>query len=64
MPEQQHVAIIDLGSNTARVVVISATPGYSYRLEDEIREVVRLRQGMTDEGLAEDAVRQIGRAHV
>ncbi|MFN8465583.1 MAG: Ppx/GppA phosphatase family protein [Caldilineaceae bacterium] len=57
MPEQ-HVAIIDLGSNTARVVVISATPGYSYRLEDEIREVVRLRQGMTDEGLAEDAVRR------
>lgn len=34
------------------------TPGYSYRLEDEIREVVRLRQGMTDEGLAEDAVRR------
>ena len=58
MPEQQHVSIIDLGSNTARVVVISATPGYSYRLEDEIREVVRLRQGMTDEGLAEDAVRR------
>ena len=58
MPEQQHVAIIDLGSNTARVVVISATPGYSYRLEDEIREVVRLRQGMTDEGLAEEAVRR------
>src|SRR4051794_11383241 len=58
MPEQQRVAIIDLGSNTARVVVMSATPGYSYRLEDEIREVVRLRKGMTDEGLAEDAMRR------
>lgn len=58
MPEQQHVAIIDLGSNTARVIVVSATPGYAYRLEDEIREVVRLRQGMTDEGMAEDAMQR------
>lgn len=58
MPEQQHVAIIDLGSNTARLVVMSATPGYAYRLEDEIREVVRLRQGMTDEGLAEEAMQR------
>jgi exopolyphosphatase/guanosine-5'-triphosphate,3'-diphosphate pyrophosphatase len=58
MPEQQHVAIIDLGSNTARVVVMRATPGYSYRLEDEIREVVRLRQGMTEEGLAEEAMQR------
>jgi exopolyphosphatase/guanosine-5'-triphosphate,3'-diphosphate pyrophosphatase len=58
MPEQQHVAIIDLGSNTARVVVMRATPGYSYRLEDEIREVVRLRQGMTEEGLAAEAMQR------
>ncbi len=43
----QHIAVIDLGSNTARLVVFKATPGNSYRLEDEIREVVRLRQGMT-----------------
>jgi len=52
------VAIIDLGSNTARVVVMSAIPGYAYRLEDEIREVVRLRQGMTDEGLAAEAMKR------
>ena len=52
----QRVAIIDLGSNTARLVVMSAVPGYSYRLEDEIREVVRLRQGMTREGLSDAAV--------
>ncbi len=58
MPEQQHVAIIDLGSNTARVVVMSAIPGYAYRLEDEIREVVRLRQGMTDDGLAAEAMQR------
>ena len=50
-----HVAVIDLGSNTARLVLIAAIPGYSYRLQDEIREVVRLRQGMTKTGLAEEA---------
>ena len=58
MPNQQHVAIIDLGSNTARVVVMNATPGHAYRLEDEIREVVRLRQGMTDEGLSAEAMQR------
>lgn len=49
-------AIIDFGSNTVRLVVMSAIPGYSYRLEDEIREVVRLRQGMTEEGLSDEAM--------
>jgi exopolyphosphatase / guanosine-5'-triphosphate,3'-diphosphate pyrophosphatase len=56
MPDPQRVAIIDLGSNTARLVVMSAIPGYAFRLEDEIREVVRLRQGMTEDGLAEAAM--------
>ena len=56
MSTAQHVAIIDLGSNTARLIVMSAVPGYAFRLEDEIREVVRLRQGMSDEGLAEEAM--------
>lgn len=55
-PSAQRIAIIDLGSNTARVVVMSAIPGYAYRLEDEIREVVRLRQGMTQRGLTEEAM--------
>ena len=52
----QHIAVIDLGSNTARLVVFKATPGNSYRLEDEIREVVRLRQGMTADGLSDAAM--------
>lgn len=51
----QRIAIIDLGSNTARLIVMSAIPGYAYRLDDEIREVVRLRQGMTPQGLSEEA---------
>jgi exopolyphosphatase/guanosine-5'-triphosphate,3'-diphosphate pyrophosphatase len=37
-------------------VVIGASPGHAYRLEDEIREVVRLRQGMTDGILAEESM--------
>ena len=53
---QQRIAIIDLGSNTARLVVMAAVPGYTYRLEDEIREVVRLRQGMTADGLSDEAM--------
>ena len=53
---QQRVAIIDLGSNTARLVVMSAVPGHAYHLDDEIREVVRLRQGMTARGLSDEAM--------
>jgi exopolyphosphatase/guanosine-5'-triphosphate,3'-diphosphate pyrophosphatase len=52
----RRVANIDLGFNTARLVVMSAVPGYSFRIEDEIREVVRLRQGMTERGLSDEAV--------
>jgi exopolyphosphatase/guanosine-5'-triphosphate,3'-diphosphate pyrophosphatase len=56
MPNHQRIAVIDLGSNTARLVVYGAISGYSFREEDEIREVVRLRQGMTEAGLCEDAI--------
>ncbi|WP_420640965.1 HD domain-containing protein [Candidatus Leptofilum sp.] len=52
----QRIGIIDLGSNTARLVILRTVPGYAYRLEDEIREVVRLREGMTEAGLSETAV--------
>lgn len=52
----QRIGVIDLGSNTARLVILNAVPGYAYRLEDEIREVVRLREGMTAEGMSEAAM--------
>lgn len=39
-------AIVDLGSNTARMVVYGYQPGEWYRLIDEIREPVRLGEGM------------------
>lgn len=54
----QRIAVIDLGSNTARLIVMQAIPGYAYRLEDEIREVVRLRQGMTARGLTDEAMKR------
>ena len=54
--QAQRFAVIDLGSNTARMVVISTIPGYAYHLDDEIREVVRLREGMTPQGLSAPAV--------
>lgn len=56
MPDSQRIAVIDLGSNTARLIVMHATPGYCYRLEDEIREVVRLRKGLDAHGLSEEAM--------
>ncbi len=34
---------------------MSTVPGYAYNLDDEIREVVRLREGMTDTGLSAEA---------
>ena len=54
--QSYRVAIIDLGSNTARLIVMQTIPGYAYRLVDEIREVVRLRKGMTKKGLHKKAV--------
>ena len=51
-----RIGVIDLGSNTARLIVMSSIPGYAYRQVDEIREVVRLRKGMTAAGLSETAV--------
>ena len=52
----RRTAIIDLGSNSARVIVMNHRAGFSYHLEDEIREIVRLREGMNKDGLSEDAI--------
>lgn len=52
----RRVAVIDLGANTCRMIVVRSVPGFAFRLEDEIREVVRLREGMTADGLSEAAM--------
>ncbi len=54
--ESSRVAVIDIGSNTARLIVMQSQPGFAYRLIDEIREVVRLRQGMGPGGMTEEAM--------
>lgn len=47
---QERIGIIDLGSNTTRLVVIGYTPHHSFRLLDEVRETVRLAEGIGEDG--------------
>ena len=44
--EPKQVAIIDLGSNTSKLVLFEYREGHSYREIDEIRQLVRLAEGM------------------
>src|SRR5215213_58832 len=48
MPER--IGIIDLGSNTTRLVVIGYTPHHSFKLLEEVRETVRLAEGIGNDG--------------
>jgi len=52
----QRIAVIDLGSNTTRLIIMETRLGFSYQLVDEVREVVRLRHGLTEKGLSEEAM--------
>jgi exopolyphosphatase/guanosine-5'-triphosphate,3'-diphosphate pyrophosphatase len=45
-----RVGIVDLGSNTARLVVFEYEPGRWFFLANEIRERVRLGQGLAKDG--------------
>ncbi|MER2598492.1 MAG: Ppx/GppA phosphatase family protein [Caldilineales bacterium] len=57
-----RIAVVDLGSNTTRLVVYDYTPHRNFYLVEEMREVVRLREGMGN-GMALRAA-AIERAHV
>jgi len=46
MDEPKRVAIIDLGSNTSKLILMEYRPDHSYRQVDELRQVVRLAEGM------------------
>jgi exopolyphosphatase / guanosine-5'-triphosphate,3'-diphosphate pyrophosphatase len=53
----QRVGIVDLGSNTARMVVYHYEPGEWFQVVDELREPLRLGEGLGRKGeLAPDAV--------
>lgn len=54
----RRVAVVDMGSNTGRLVLYGLIGTEAWFLEDEIREVVRLRSGMTTEGMSEEAMRR------
>jgi exopolyphosphatase/guanosine-5'-triphosphate,3'-diphosphate pyrophosphatase len=43
-------AIIDAGSNSFRLIVMSYTPHYAYHMTDEVRETVRLVHGLGETG--------------
>lgn len=53
---ERRIAIVDLGSNSFRLVVFRAQPGGAFALTDEIREPVRLSAGMSDGELQPDAI--------
>lgn len=46
----ERVGVIDLGSNTTRLIVMSYTPHHSFKLTDEVRETVRLAEGIGEDG--------------
>ena len=48
MSDPKRVAIIDLGSNTSKLILMTYEPGRSYHQLDELRQVVRLAEGMAD----------------
>lgn len=54
----ERIAVVDLGSNTGRLVIFRVLDDNGWFLEDEIREVVRLRAGMTEAGMAASAIQR------
>lgn len=48
----ERVAIIDMGSNSIRFIVIQVADNKSYRLEYQQKEAIRLGRGMSETGKA------------
>jgi exopolyphosphatase/guanosine-5'-triphosphate,3'-diphosphate pyrophosphatase len=48
---ERRIAIIDMGSNSFRLIVIAYVPRLYFKVVDEIREVVRLSEGMAETGI-------------
>lgn len=46
----RKIGIIDLGSNTTRLIVMAYEPGWCFRLVDEVSETVRLAEGVDASG--------------
>jgi exopolyphosphatase/guanosine-5'-triphosphate,3'-diphosphate pyrophosphatase len=55
----RRIAIMDLGSNSARLIVVEYIPGWSFRIIDEVSHRVRLSDGMYQDGMLQpSAVRR------
>ena len=55
----ERLAVADLGSNSFRLVVYAYEPGRWWQHADEIREAVRISEGMGDDGvLGEEPMRR------
>jgi exopolyphosphatase / guanosine-5'-triphosphate,3'-diphosphate pyrophosphatase len=52
---KKRLAIIDLGSNSARLVVVQYEPGYAFRLTHQISRRVRLGEGQSASGTLQAA---------
>jgi exopolyphosphatase/guanosine-5'-triphosphate,3'-diphosphate pyrophosphatase len=57
---QERIGVIDLGSNTTRLMVMSYTSHHSFRLLDEVRETVRLAEGVGEDGQLKPAPMERG----
>src|SRR5438045_2116237 len=66
MDGMKRMAVIDMGSNSWRLVVYGYEPGRFWQHVDEIREAVRVSQGMEETGRIgrEPFDRAIHTAHV
>ncbi len=60
--DQRRLAVVDLGSNTFRLVVFAHLPGRPPRMIDEIRDPVRLSAGMTDGVILPEAIERAAHA--
>ena len=50
MKFMEKIAIIDIGSNTARIVIVNIREGGYFTVIDELKEPVRLAKGMEIDG--------------
>src|SRR5262249_42243276 len=60
-PDDRSLAVVDLGSNTFRLVVFRSRPGGPFHLVDEIRQTVRPAAGAEDGRLRPEAVDRAAR---
>ena len=47
----EKIGIIDLGSNSARLVLVNVHEGGYFAVFDELKESVRLAQGVDEDGV-------------